>query len=356
MKKSICLIAPTLEMGGLQRSIINICEYFHSRGYLVSFILLYKFEHFYELPEDVLVIEPETSHIGKNKLLYHISLISFIRKAIMKLNPDRVLSFSDYHNPISIIALAGTKLPVYISDRASPDLNFGFFWKNMRKWTYKYATGIIAQTKKAAEQKMDMCGSKTNIVVIPNILRSLNTYNVEKKKYIIGSGRFFWVKGFDRLVKAFALIAESYPEWSLVLIGGGGPESENINALVDKIGLKNQVLFPGRLKDVDHLLSEGKIFVMPSRSEGYPNALCEAMAAGLACVSFDFSAGPAEIITNEFDGLLVEDGNIEAMAKKIKYLIEHEDVLESIAKNALLIKDRLSKNKIGAMFESFIFS
>lgn len=97
-----------------------------------------------------------------------------------------------------------------------------------------------------------------------------------------------------------------------------------------------------------------RVFVLPSRNEGFPNALIEAMATGLACISFDCSAGPSEIITDGEDGILVEEGNVSELARQMQRLIDNEKEIARLGNNALAIRDRLSLEKIGKKFMKFI--
>ena len=102
---------------------------------------------------------------------------------------------------------------------------------------------------------------------------------MEKKDWIIGIGRLSFEKGFDRLLQAFAKV-EGHKEWKLVLVGDG-PERERLKILAANLSITDRVVFLGLRKDVDQWLAESKIFVIPSRCEGFPNALCEAMASPL---------------------------------------------------------------------------
>jgi glycosyltransferase involved in cell wall biosynthesis len=95
---------------------------------------------------------------------------------------------------------------------------------------------------------------------------------------------------------------------------------------------------------------------LPSRSEGFPNALIEAMAAGVASVSFDINAGPSDIINHGKNGLLVPDGHIHAMADNIQMLIDDEKYRFQLGKEAEKIKEKLSLKEIGKQFEDFILN
>ncbi|MBK8547520.1 MAG: glycosyltransferase [Saprospiraceae bacterium] len=105
---------------------------------------------------------------------------------------------------------------------------------------------------------------------------------------------------------------------------------------------------------MDLIYSSASIFVIPSRSEGFPNVLIEAMAFGLPCISFDFIAGPKDIITHEEDGILVENGNIESLANRINRLIENDKERLRLANNAKKIRYKYSSEMISNKLLTFL--
>jgi glycosyltransferase involved in cell wall biosynthesis len=348
----ICLISPSLQMGGLERAMSGLGNYFNSKGYKVYYIVLYRFEKFYELNDSIELIEPDFDY-NISKGLYYLKMIKYIRKNVKNINPSTIMSFGDYHNALVLLSLKGLKYPVYVSDRSSPDKKFGKAITMLKKWTYKDAKGIIAQTNRAAQQKYNMLGNNINLVVIPNAVRQIELYDVERKPQILGVGRHYRVKGFDRLIEAYALLNT---DWQLVLAGGGGPESDNLKELVKKLNVEDKVTFLGKVLEIDKVYSEASIFCLTSRSEGLPNALCEAMAAGIACISFDIVAGPSDIIENGKNGLLVPDGDIKELAKQLQNLITDKSYREQLGMEASKLQHQLSLESSGNKFLNFITS
>jgi glycosyltransferase involved in cell wall biosynthesis len=111
---------------------------------------------------------------------------------------------------------------------------------------------------------------------------------------------------------------------------------------------------PGRTKAIEKWYLKSAIFVLSSRVEGFPNVLCEAMAHGCACVSFDCIAGPREIISDKLDGYLVRNGDINALSAKIKYLIHNPEERRKIGNEAMKISDRLHIDCIMNQWEEII--
>lgn len=159
-------------------------------------------------------------------------------------------------------------------------------------------------------------------------------------------------KGFDVRIAAFA--KTNHSNWKLVIAGNQGPHTKELYELVERLGITDRVEFLGAVKEIDKVFSQAKIFVLPSRSEGFPNALIEAMANGVASISFDINAGPSDIISDQKNGILVPDGDIKELTNKIKFLINNETERLRISEEGMKIKDSLSVEKIGDIFYDFI--
>lgn len=352
--KTICIVAPSLQGGGIERALTTLSSHFVKRGHRVIYIACRAGKHFYELNHNVVFREPSFVHTtsSRHKLLNYYKTIKFVRKQLKEFKPDTILSFGDIINPLALLANRGLGYPIYISDRISPKQNLGRFKNFMKKITYRKATGIIAQTEQAAAYKRGVFGNGINLKIIPNSLRKIEHFDaVEKKNQVIGVGRLSFEKGFDRLIEAFAKI-QNHDDWILVLVGDG-PVRTQLEQQAVALGITERVVFLGMRKDVDHLLSESKIFVIPSRCEGFPNALCEAMASPLPCIAFD--GVPTEnLITDHEDGLVLKDGDIEGLSDAMEQLMNDEDLRDALSRKAISIRQRLDEEKIGDEFLDFI--
>lgn len=339
-------------MGGIERASVNIANIIASFGHDVIYIALFRQNHFFDLEKSINFIEP--SGFNKKSLNLVRSLF-WVRKTVMRQKPDAVLVFNYFYGAIACLALIHTHNRVFVSNRASPIYNWP---KHIALFNYSVysltaPTGMIAQTKLAAKHNKIFFGDRTQIKIIPNALRKVQLFpEVERKKQILAIGRLNdKLKGFDRLIDAFARIKNQ--EWILVF-AGGDEEGIELKSQAKSYGVLDRIVFLGKVKDIDRVYAEAGIFVIPSRSEGFPNALCEAMAAGLPCISFDFIAGPKDIITNGYDGILVENNNIELLAEAIELLIEDESERLRLGENAMKIRERLDEMKIGQLYLNFI--
>jgi glycosyltransferase involved in cell wall biosynthesis len=280
-------------------------------------------------------------------------MVMWIREQVKRVNPDVVLTFGDNFNPLVLLALSGLKYPVFISDRTSPDFKFHPLVNKGKQLLYPKSAGFIAQSSRAAEYKKKHFGDKLNIRIIPNAIKEVKLYDVERKKQIVYVGRLSIEKGPDRLLEAFGKIKQNNG-WKLVF-AGSGPMMEELKEKTKAMGIDSNVVFLGQVKEVDKLLAESSIFVLPSRLEGFPNALCEAMAAGLPSICFDCIPS-GDVITNGEDGFIVPDGDTDALAKTIQDLMDSEELRRQVATKALLIRERLSPERTGKMFLDFMFN
>lgn len=172
-----------------------------------------------------------------------------------------------------------------------------------------------------------------HVMVIPNVISCKQDVIVNSSsRRIIAVGRLVRQKGFDNLIKVWALIEQKYPDWSLDIYGDG--ELHDILNRDIEIRKLSNIRLRGVSDNIFDEYSKSSIFVMPSRFEGFSLVLAEAMSCGLACVSFDCPYGPSEIIKNGEDGILVENGNITALADKLCFMIENEVVRREMGMKA----------------------
>lgn len=351
--KTICIIAPSLELGGIERALTTLADHFVKRGHKVYYVACRLGEHFYMLNPEVVFVEPGYKHRfdGIHKVITYYKMVRYFNAQYRKIKPDTILSFGDVVNPFAILGNRKTRYPIYISDRISPKQDLGWFKNFMKRITYKKATGIIAQSSFAADYKRQVFGPNINLRIIPNSLREMRDFkNIEKHKWVVGVGRLSIEKGFDRLIESFVRIKD-HEEWELVLIGSG-PMMEQLKTQAKALGVASRVKFLGMRKDVDELLAQSMIFVMPSRCEGFPNALCEAMSTPLPCISFDSIA--ADLIENHVNGVVIPDGDIQSLADNLKLLMDSENLRNEYAKNAYSIREKLKVDRIGDMYLNFI--
>ena len=351
--KRICIVAPSLKIGGIGRVSSELANFWANNGYEVVFISCLAGNRLYQLNEKVRLIEPDykrkTSSVI-NKSLFYPRILSFIRKNVQLAQPDVVLSFGDAFNPLALLALRFTNYPVYISDRTSPDYQYGFINTLLKRKLYPLASGFIAQTQRMKEYRQKQYPD-LRIEVIPNPMRQLPAGNHEKKNVILYVGRFAAEKGPDRLIEAFSKLKHA-AGWELRM-AGDGPMLPAMKALAKDLGVAERVNFLGKVNNVEDHYRKASIFVLPSRLEGFPNALCEAMSSGLPCITFD-TIPYQEIFTVNKSGKVVFNNDIDGLASCLQELILQPEARAVLGGNAIEEMKRFSIANVAKRFADFM--
>ncbi|MFI5496462.1 glycosyltransferase [Actinoplanes sp. NPDC051859] len=167
----------------------------------------------------------------------------------------------------------------------------------------------------------------TNVGAMPNPLmtvpKSLPTLD---EKTVVTLRRLSHDKGIDMLLEAWALVAPHHPDWDLKVFGAG-PDEAPLRAQARELGLDDKPIFQGKTNDIDAALSAASIYALPSREEGFPIAVMEAMAYGLPTVAFDCAPGIRELIDDEVSGgIVITAGNVFGMAAALERLIKDPDL------------------------------
>jgi GalNAc-alpha-(1->4)-GalNAc-alpha-(1->3)-diNAcBac-PP-undecaprenol alpha-1,4-N-acetyl-D-galactosaminyltransferase len=166
-------------------------------------------------------------------------------------------------------------------------------------------------------------------------------------------GRLTYQKGFERLVRAFARVSPAYPGWDLAIFGHG-EDRESLQALAVGLGLEDRIRFPGQVNNPYAVLKAAGIFALSPRFEGFPFALCEAMASGLPVVSMDCPSGPGEMIVDGVNGLLVPDGDVEALAGAMGRLMGDEALRASLGARAVAMTELFALDIVMEKWEALL--
>jgi len=284
---------------------------------------------------------------GKNNYLHIVYQIQDIKYAITNNQPDIIISFITGVNILTTIAAKLTNTPIIISERSSYDYGVNNkLWSLLRRYTYPFANTLVLPTNTEKNKYHYV----KQIDIIPNPLKSLNqiTNTVPREKLILAVGTLHFVKGFDMLIDAFN--EANLDDWKLIILGEGVLREE-LEKQITKLTLNNFISMPGHTTDTEPFYRKASIFVLSSRSEGYPNVLCEAMSYGCASIAFDCPTGPKDIINHESNGLLVEAENIFKLSESISKLVKDKRLREEISNNAPNILEKLHINHISKLWE-----
>ncbi|MCG3113481.1 MAG: glycosyltransferase family 4 protein [Candidatus Manganitrophus sp. SB1] len=346
----LTFVIGALTLGGAERTLAFLAKHFMERGHAVSVVTLYSPEKdFYALPSKM---NRKTLGMTRPAQIFH--QFPLLRRTILSTEPEVIISFLDKMNVMTLTSMWGTEVPVIVSERTDPSgYSIGPIWDQLRWWTYRAATRIVVQSKGTADYFLPKLKNKVSIIPNPVTRPALSDRPPETslpKPYIVGMGRLVVEKRFDLLIRAFAQIKDQYPEWTLVILGEG-PLRGELERLRDAVGLAHRLLLPGRAQNPDDLLKQADLFVLSSRVEGFPNALCEAMACGLPVIATDCPSGPREIVRDGIDGLLVPNQDEAALSKAMDRLMSNEAERRRLAARAVEVVDRFGVEKVAEMWE-----
>ena len=355
-KKKICLVIPSLQAGGMERVMSEIAWHFAVKPGTEVHLVLYGLsrEIFFPLPENVSIHKPSFKFNNHFRFFSTFRTIFFLRKKVMKINPDTILSFGEYWNSFVLLALLGLEYPVFVSDRSQPDKSLGRLHDFLRKKLYPKAKGVIAQTQKARDIYRSIYQHK-NICVIGNPIRLVTGESTFRKNQVLMVGRLISSKNQDRLIRIFLDINE--PGWQLVLVGYDHlkqQHSERLAAMISENNAQERVILAGKQVDVGKFYLESKIFAFTSSSEGFPNAIGEAMSGGLPVVAYDCVAGPSEMIRDGYNGYLIPMFDDKLFARKLGELMRDEARRNEMSLNAMNSIKIFEKEKVCEQMWHFI--
>jgi GalNAc-alpha-(1->4)-GalNAc-alpha-(1->3)-diNAcBac-PP-undecaprenol alpha-1,4-N-acetyl-D-galactosaminyltransferase len=356
-KVRICLAIHGLIAGGMENVMAHLARHFAAKPEVDLNILVYGHnrELFYPLPGKAILHTPSFVFSNRMRFISTVRTLAYVRRTIRRIHPDVILSFGEYWNSFILLALLGLPVPVYVSDRSRPDKYLGRWQEFLRKRLYPSAAGIIAQTATAASIASG-AGRNKNIRIIGNPIRSMAfPGNESRENIVLTVGRMVHTKHLDRLIDIFTGLDAK--EWKLLIVGGDAQRQglmQELKQQVESLDARDRILFEGYRKEIGSYYRRSKVFAFTSSSEGFPNVLAEALAAGLPAVSYDCVAGPSELIENGKNGFLVPLFDDVAFAEKLTTLMMDEPRRRVMSENAFHSVERYRPEEIGESYYSFL--
>lgn len=347
----ICLVTPSLKAGGLER-VVSILANFGVNNFSIYIVTLDSTLPFYNLNHKVYLIQAPLEITNKNKKVRFFLNGFWLRKTLKKIDPDFVCSFGEKYNPFVLFFLHRLKFKIFVANRASPLSSLNGRYSKINPIAYRFADGVVLQTQKSLDLLKEKYNFKRTVVIANPIDLDLTISN--KEKFILNVGSIGGNKNQDWLIKYFnELEDDNKSKWKLHF-AGDGPLRNNLERLVYQLNLKNNVILHGIVKDTKVLYAKASIFAFTSTSEGFPNALAEAMAAGCACIAYDCIAGPSDIIDDEVNGFLIPLGNESLYKEKLKLLMNNSELREKFGSAAKEKMKMFEASVIADKFYQFI--
>ena len=336
----ILFVTSSMEYGGAERVVSLLASELSRRGHDVGiYTTRYKANCVYPLHSKV-------SLFAEDKPKNVLKVISQLRSFVKEYDPDVVVPFMTYQCIYTCIALAFTKYPVIVCERNDPNVIDGKgankFHFLLRDIAYSMARGAVFQSYGARDYFSDSIQKKSAIILNPlNVSAMPDAYKGIRQDKIVTVGRLYKQKNHALLISSFAKISADYPSYSLDIYGDG-ELFEELHTLSQQLGIADKVCFKGNVSNVNENIINAKIFVLTSDYEGMPNALAEAMALGLACVSTDCSPGGARMLIEDgTNGIIVPCSDVMALEEALRKLISDQDLAIRLGNRALDIREKL---------------
>ena len=359
----IVFVYGNMQRGGAQRVISCLAAYCAQMGDEVTILTLDGGGSDYELDPGISVVGLNVAGDSANKLDSAKRFLTTERKLrdwMKAEKPDAVLAFSS-KLAMQLLLAGGHGGPALIcSERANPAFRTESAATRMERWLLEKADGFIFQTQRVSMLFPPEIRERGTVIhnglFSPDIPENITPFVQRRQKELCAVGRLEnGQKAYDVMLDAFALFRETHPEHMLHIYGSGGSEAA-IRTQAAALGLADSVILHGNLPHVIQEIKDMGMFVMTSRYEGMPNALIEAMACGLPCVCTDCDFGPAELIRDGENGLLVPVDDVTAIAAAMGRIADEPALAERLSQGALEIRHTHGRETICGQYRDYILS
>lgn len=344
--KIVYILDTLARVGGTERIIAGKMNWLAENGYNVTLITAAQGQHphSFSLSDKVRHVDIDARFHVQYSYRYPMRLyvrmkmnrrfLHNLKREIDRIDPDVIVTTTYYKaDVVCRLKCRAAKVVESHSVRSFTGRNDGVRRNAIIQWFHelhlsgynrvieKHADVVVTLTEGDAREWQ----AARRVCVIPNMFVKTAVYDVAPcRNRALAVGRLVCQKGFDMLIAAWKTVAVYHPDWTLDLFGSG-EEENGLRKQIEEAGLDGKVAIHPPTQHVFEEYARSDFFILTSRVEGFGLVLIEAMSCGTPCVSFDCPYGPADIIHDREDGILVENGNVERLAESICYMIEHKD-------------------------------
>ena len=351
--KKIAFFIGSLAFGGAERAISNLANAMDSYGNKVYMITSYEGEMAYQLSEGItfkaLLPRRKASFIQNN-----FAQVKELRQLCKTWKIDLLVSFMAEPNFRAVAATVGLPTKTIISVRSDPNIEYaGFLNKMLAKTLLVTADGCVFQTEDAKKwfpKKLQ----KKSMVIFNDVKETFfNTEWNPDEQQAVAVGRLDPAKNYPIMIESFAAIIKKFPDAKLCIYGSG-PEETSIQQLITEKHLQNNIFLKGITNNVPEVLSHASVFIMTSDYEGMPNALMEALAVGVPCVSTDCPCGgPRALIQSGYNGYLASVGDSKDIASCVINILENKQTAKEMSVNAKKDSLKFRPEKISNIWKDY---
>lgn len=359
--KNILFITASVGFGGAAKMLVFIANSLSNRGYNVSIANIKsttnKSSYSQQVNEGVRLFDAVSS--GR-KGLKRFEQINSVTKIAKETNADIIIGFTPIPNSIAKIVGIRLNIPSIMSERGDPFITWGNgLVSKIMLFLINRSSGGVFQTEGAKEFYGKGLQKRGKVIPNPIFIKGeipCIEYK-DREKTVVSVARLDnYQKRYDVMLDAFKLFSDKHPEYTLKLYGQGNDEKLIKQWVADR-NIENKVEFMGLTTQPMRDIAKDGMFLITSDFEGISNALLEAMAVGLPCVSTDHSPGGARLlITDHENGLLAPIEDSKALADAMCEFAENPELAEKCGENAKDVINRFDPSKIIDMWEEYILN
>lgn len=345
----LAFIVYYMTYGGIERQITMLANYMAKKGHDVSVLSFVGNKSCYKIDSKINYrFYPDKG----NGFAKRLNRYKFMRKALKEVKPDITITFmpqSAYFCSFMPNEITGKLL---YSERGNPELrNHEFVQKIQEILSFQKIDYFIFQTQGAREFYSRSIIKRSSVIPNPVFITEKIENCTRRSRRIVNIGRLHLQKNQLLLINAFEKVHRVYPDYVLEIYGEG--ELENtLKEQIIKLKLKDYVFLMGTYRDIHLRINDAALFCLSSDYEGMPNALMEAMALGIPCISTDCDPGGArEIIHHGIDGLIVPKNNVNALADAMIKILSHPQKSMAMGMAAKINMKRFEKEQIYGQWE-----
>ena len=370
MKLLYC-IAGTCHSGGMERVLANKANYWARHGHEIVIVTTDQrgLPPFFPLDKRIRCFDLDINYEENNgksiwNKLAHYPLKQYrhrkrLAEVLRRERPDVTVSmFCNDAGFITRIKDGSRKvLEIHFSKFKRLQYNRKGLWRLADLWRSRQDERTVRRFDRfvvLTEEDKAYWGNLPNIAVIPNA----NTFATDRtadldSRRVIAIGRYTHQKGFERLIEAWSLLAKDFPDWRLDIIGSGEEEGP-LQTLIDKRRLNGLVSLTKPTKAIGQVYANASLLALSSRYEGLPMVLLEAQAFGLPIVAFACKCGPRDIVEEGETGFLVEEGDVEGLARQMAVVMRDEDLRKRMGAKAKRAAGRYAEEEVMRKWEALL--
>ena len=368
LMRRVVLYVDSLKIGGAERVTLTFARWLRQNGWDPIVLTRQSVElDFYPIPAGVKrAVEPRDPRwlrlLGRWGFPWRVLRL---RRWLREQRVSLAIGMTTKPSVKLLLAARPLGLPCVVSERNFPPLKpMALPWGVLRRFSYRWASLHIVQTRATGDWLNQRLGAEPQLVLPNPVQWPLPRFEPQvdpqgwldqegvaaEAPVLLAAGTKAHQKGFDLLVRAFAELLQKESQAQLVVLGltqevyRGKDQQKALRRLLRQHPRAlSQLHFPGRVGNMRDWYQRATLFVLPSRYEGFPNVLLEAMAEGCCCVAADCPHGPADLLRDDTDGVLMpRQARADIWAETMAQLLRDPARRQRLQAEATAVRERFS--------------